>query len=371
MADTPSTSLRQTEPRRAGALVRCGAELVELSERFYGRVLFGALAFVGLSALAALMVLPLQAYPPNTPVAGAAVATGMLVATSPVVLWRHRAVYRALRDTPWLQYTTVLYAAALIVHPQFSGELWWPSCALLMALAIVTTLPRVLSYCLLVLLANFAGHLVAADLDETRAVEIIGLWIGYPLWVATIAILTDRFAVHLLVLNANREEQRTPPPPLRVPAQATESSGADDAGRGDAASDAGLAPAATSPPPHAPADDGPVNAASDAALRPPRRHRAHAPGDIASGGLTARQIQVAALLADGLHYSEVAACLSISERQVQRHVAEAVARLDINNVYELVAVVVAQGIVPSHGTAAAATDRGEAKNAVDPSLSTP
>lgn len=83
-------------------------------------------------------------------------------------------------------------------------------------------------------------------------------------------------------------------------------------------------------------------------------------------GPTARQTQVAALLADGLHYSEAAACLSISERQVQRHVAEAVARLDINNVYELVAIVVAQGIVPSYRTSAAATDRGEAKNAVEP-----
>jgi len=50
-----------------------------------------------------------------------------------------------------------------------------------------------------------------------------------------------------------------------------------------------------------------------------------------------------------LRYREVAACLSISERQVQRHVAEAVARLGLRNSYDLVATAVADGVVPQHG----------------------
>jgi DNA-binding CsgD family transcriptional regulator len=62
--------------------------------------------------------------------------------------------------------------------------------------------------------------------------------------------------------------------------------------------------------------------------------------------LTARQLQVVALLADGLRYRDVAACLSITEGQVQRHVARAVERLDVHTANELVAVAVAEGLVP-------------------------
>jgi DNA-binding CsgD family transcriptional regulator len=67
--------------------------------------------------------------------------------------------------------------------------------------------------------------------------------------------------------------------------------------------------------------------------------------------LTARQLQVVALLADGLRYREVAACLSISARQVQRHVAQAAARLGVRGAYELVAIAVAEGMVPAPGDA--------------------
>ncbi len=67
--------------------------------------------------------------------------------------------------------------------------------------------------------------------------------------------------------------------------------------------------------------------------------------------LTARQIQVAALLADGLRHREIAACLSISERQVQRHIAEAVTRLGLQNPYELAALAVSEGIVPERPVA--------------------
>ncbi len=72
------------------------------------------------------------------------------------------------------------------------------------------------------------------------------------------------------------------------------------------------------------------------------------------GCLAARQLQVLALLADGLRYREVAACVSISDGQVQRHVARAVARVGVSNAAELVAVAVSEGLVPS--PAARATD---------------
>ena len=56
--------------------------------------------------------------------------------------------------------------------------------------------------------------------------------------------------------------------------------------------------------------------------------------------LTPRQLEVIALLAEGLRYGEVAAALSISARQVQRHAAQAVERAGATNVCQLVAIAI-------------------------------
>lgn len=56
--------------------------------------------------------------------------------------------------------------------------------------------------------------------------------------------------------------------------------------------------------------------------------------------LTARQLQVIALLAEGQRYSEVAARLSITTRQVQRHAVQAVERTGAANVCQLVALAI-------------------------------
>jgi DNA-binding CsgD family transcriptional regulator len=79
----------------------------------------------------------------------------------------------------------------------------------------------------------------------------------------------------------------------------------------------------------------------DAGRRPP-------PGpQPALDRLTARQLQVVVLLADGLRYRDIAHCLAISERQVQRHVRNAVAQLGVSSTAELAAVAVAMGVVPA------------------------
>jgi DNA-binding CsgD family transcriptional regulator len=57
--------------------------------------------------------------------------------------------------------------------------------------------------------------------------------------------------------------------------------------------------------------------------------------------LTSRQLQVVALLADGLRYGEVGAYLDISEQQVQRHMRNAITAPGSGNSTELVAVAVA------------------------------
>jgi DNA-binding CsgD family transcriptional regulator len=315
-AGTAAPNGRHPIPPRPsqGIAVRSGAELVALSERFYGGVFVGAVVFVGLAALAALALMPARDFRPGAPVPLAFAASALIAVGAVFAVWRAGAFYRALRRWPQLQLALVVAAAALIASPVMTSQLWWPSCAILMALALVVPLRRTLLYCLLVLGTNLAGHLVTADFDEIHPVDIIGLWIGFPLWLTTVAIVTDRLSSYILRLNAApplAETRREPPRPMSV---------------------------STPEPPHAPA--------AEVVLAPDAEEPEADPPAALSERLTARQLQVVALLADGLRHREVAACLSISERQVQRHVAEAVARLGLRNAYELAAVAVSEGLVP-------------------------
>lgn len=309
-------------------LVRCGAELVELAERFYRGIFLGILVFVGLAALAALALLPLRAGADGPPLFGV-IAASALVAVTPLALWRRRNLYLALRRHPRLELVLVAVSAALIalVFPLHS-QLWWPSCALLMLLAVVAPLWRVLVYCLMVLVANLLAHVATGDLDETPTVAVIGLWIGYPFWTCTVAAITGQMASHLLRLNA----AAPPLPAHRIRVSARERAGNDETqpdGHGATAerrpeiSDSAEVTAGTLP------------SASDEAASEPRCAR-----------LTARQLQVVALLADGLRYREVADCLGISVRQVQRHVTQAILRAGVRTTAELVALAVGEGIVP-------------------------
>ena len=65
--------------------------------------------------------------------------------------------------------------------------------------------------------------------------------------------------------------------------------------------------------------------------------------------LTPRQLEVVLLLRDGLQQPEVAEVLSISRRQVERHVAEARERTGARTAAELVARVVRDGLDPPPG----------------------
>jgi DNA-binding CsgD family transcriptional regulator len=306
-------------------LVRSGAELVELSERFYRGIFLGVVGFVGLSAVAALVLLPLRAGSSGPPILGL-VLPGLMVAATPLAIWHRRALYLALRRHPRLELVAVVVSAALVsaVFPLHS-QLWWPSCALLMLLGVIAPLQRVLGYCLIVLASNLLAHLLSGDLDHTPAVAIIGLWIGYPFWSCTVAAITGQMASQLLRLNTSAAARRLPPRRVAasVPAHtdAAEHVQTNDHGAESDAADLVVPKAAD--------NTGPRTA------RPTTVQR-----------LTARQLQVVALLADGLRYREVADCLGVTERQVQRHVAEAIERADARTAGALVALAVADGLVP-------------------------
>jgi len=316
-------------------LVRCGAELVALSERFYHRIFVGALGFVGLSTLTALAFLPLRASATaGRPPLSAVVAALVVLCLTGLAIWRVRDVYRVLRRWPQLELVPVLIAAVLlsIVSP-LRNELWWSACAILMVLATLASLRRALLYCLIVLIANLTAHVVAGDLRETSTVGILGLWIGMPFWTAVAAVIPDRMAAHILRINTTLTSP--PGPPRRVQIWTTQ--------------------------PFADARDARHEAEPDPRSDPlsPSTHddKTMPPTSVTSADetsrLTARQLQVVALLADGHRYRDIAACLSISAGQVHRHVANAVTRLGVDSVNELVTIAVAEGMVPSRTSPAA------------------
>jgi DNA-binding CsgD family transcriptional regulator len=341
-------------PRRD--LIRCGAEIVELSERFYRGTFLGITVCVGIAALAALVLLPLRAGTGGAPVAGY-VGGALLVAAAPLAIWRVEPLYRMLRRRSYAESVIVLFAAALVaaVFP-LRSQLWWPSCALVMLVAVIAPILRVLTYCVIVLAINLLAHVLSGDLSHTPAVSIIGLWIGYIFWSLTVAAITDQLAAHLLRLNSMVEPTR--PLPRRVMSWNTEAQAEPDPGTPEPISDA--PPFVDGEPGESRHGGGTLDRPAETVTpggeeeapriaqdrQPTRTAPVPPPGRL--WRLTARQLQVVALLADGLRYHDVAACLSISDGQVQRHVARAVERLGVGNATELVAVAVAEGLVPPH-----------------------
>jgi DNA-binding CsgD family transcriptional regulator len=326
-----------------GDLVRCGAELVELSERFYHGVFMVALSFLAISTTAALAFLPLRDSAPVAATPVRAVVAGLVVLIlAAAAIRRARELYLLVRRHPALELVGVLIAALLMsVASPLRNELWWSAGAILAVIATLAPLRRALLYCLVVLAANLAAHLVAGDLRQTPTVAIAGLWIGLPFWTAMAAVIPERMAAHILCLNAARRSRSVPS--LRVKAWVSEnpvresgSPRAVDADRPGAIADPPR-PSTAAPPGGTPG--GPPTGAVE-----PGRSEHSAVGRL--GRLTSRQMQVVALLADGHRYRGIAECLSISPGQVHRHVRRAIDRLGVQSATELVAVAVAEGIVP-------------------------
>ena len=295
---------------RSGKGVRLlrGPELVEVSERYYNGVFIGSIVFVSLASIFALALMPTRNSAPSSLPPVTVALAGLLVAATPFAVRYAALLYRHLRRRPLFELVLVAVAAALVAYP-LRSELWWPSCGLLMLLAVLAPLPRALGYCLTVLLANLVAHVVAGDLDEAPPVAIIGLWIGLVFWTTMFGVMTDRLAAEALRTNMP-DDQDVADGPIRV---------------------------------HAWVEDDPVKPAPE-----PGHATRHVPVvDPArvANRLTARQLQVAVLIADGVRYRDVAGCLSISERQVQRHVSNAIRRLGVETTEELAATIAALGIV--------------------------
>ena len=89
------------------------------------------------------------------------------------------------------------------------------------------------------------------------------------------------------------------------------------------------------------------DAGGEAGRRTRRDAPSSAPASSAAGApLTAREGEVAVLVARGLSNREIAAALTITERTAEGHVGHALARLGLRSRTQLAAWVTAQGLVP-------------------------
>jgi DNA-binding CsgD family transcriptional regulator len=76
------------------------------------------------------------------------------------------------------------------------------------------------------------------------------------------------------------------------------------------------------------------------------RPRAATPSRARSSMLTVRQLEAALLARDGLKQPEIAACMGISPRQVERLLADARERAGAGTTSHLVAMVITDGLAP-------------------------
>lgn len=75
-----------------------------------------------------------------------------------------------------------------------------------------------------------------------------------------------------------------------------------------------------------------------------RTHRNPAPG------LSARELEVVALVVEGLSNQEIAACLVVSRRTAQAHVASAMGKTRTRSRTQLAVFALRSGLVPLHRT---------------------
>lgn len=279
-------------------LIRSGADLVEVTEALYLQLfnvgLCSVIVGAGLDVLDA-------AIDPRTPHPTVVVLVSLaLCAAVAIALRRPSQLYRRLRSSEVSQAVPGLVGAALLVLGPY-GPMWFAAMAMILVTAVLSSLRVTLLTAVSATAMYIAGTVIpGADLfpslDRFAAafsLLVVGLG-GHATiqWMAEFVLRLHSF-----------EREAEPVAPRRVSARAV------------------------------------VEAAH--AARPRR-----SPRRPSASGLTARQLEVAVLLRDGLRHSEIAECLSISARQVERHVREARERVGARTTNELVAMLVRNGLVP-------------------------
>ena len=298
-----------TDAQVAAQDIRSGREIVALAEELYLRlfvIALGGLQFVcGLAIVVSLVRTSDASFTRTTALALSLAAVAAIVLRAPLPC------YRAIRLMPILSLTAPLlalcalgvdrvshsplsYAAAVsIAFPAFvCGRRW--------ALAAATLIS--------------AGAVSVALVDSgTSALNSVGQGTaGYFVWALVLAGLAERFAQLTMRMPHGITSPPRPEPPVQVPNLAAKP----------------VPAKAGQPDPTAP-------------VSPPDELA----GDV--GMLTARQLQVVALLADGMRAEEIADLLAIKTATVYRHVQIAKERAGAATRIDLVALALRSGLVPA------------------------
>ena len=308
------------DPRAGAQLVRRGADLVVLAEQAYLRLFTVCAAGVALGSLVSLWIGARHTSQGQEPVTIALAAAGVI--GSAVVCVRRERLYLWLRGGRWRRFVPVALAYSLVVINGPNSPSDWIALPCLMSVAALEpTRWQTPAVGVLGALAYVAGNLVwgAAPLGG-YAMSAAGRLIA-P--VAAARVTTEVFGLFMLRLHrAEQVHARRRGVPLKVRAISDAQPG--------------------TPPP-------------EVSTPAPRRRRT------AADRLTARQLEVAVLLADGLSHAEIAACLGISVRQVDRLVAEGRERAGAATSAELVALLIAGLLVPRPAPTAGAADTRQSR----------
>lgn len=311
----PSGDQRAIAGVRGRGLLRCGADVVELGEQLQVRLFRVVLCGVTGSGIISIALLPPALWPRTLPAAGIAaiVSAGAVMALrwpKPVLLAvRHRVLGQCAPG--------VIGALLLLVGPSTSSSwspspLWFLALAGIFLTAVVGTTRQAVATSLLAaglcLTATFVHAGSSFPSHDVRAASF-----AFELVLDGVATRGVIAGLTRFVLELNRFQ--TPaadvPPPLKVPNVT---------------------------------DAVPTRATRGRAVRRIRGLLPHA-----RSRLTVRQLEVVLLLRDGLRQGEIAACLAISKRQVERHLADAQRRVAAKTPAELVAMLVQGGLAPATG----------------------
>ena len=302
MSDPPLAVSGPVLHRNGGALIRSGADLVELVERLYMRLFTVALWLVVGGTVLSVVYARLQ---PQDWHGGstAAIAAGCATAALLSIRGDPRA-YLWLRGRRWRAGLPGLLGGAILVLGGPGGPLWFVALAAVALTAVLAAPGQTIIVALLasgcyVLGTVFSGASLVPHHDAGRLSAAGGLTLDGLLCIGVVEMLA-RFVLRLHRLEL--EASGWPPAPIQL---------------GDIGG-------STSPP----------------------RRRPQVALPRGTSRLTARQLEAVVLLRDGLRQEEIAACMSISSRQVERLVAQARRRADARTTAELVALLVRGGLVP-------------------------
>jgi DNA-binding CsgD family transcriptional regulator len=312
----------------AGALtVRSGGEIAGLAEALYLRMFVVALG--GMIIMCGLVVLSATVRTQNADFARtAALATGFALLAG-LALRTPRPIYFAMRRRPALSLTApVLALVALVVDGVGHSPLSYTAvvstaypgfvCGRRWALAAATLIA--------------VGAVTAATLHTGwGALNSVGQGsVAYFVWALVQAGLAESFA-RLVMRMPQTQAPASPPLPAPVPNLAGDPPVAEPEASPGSQPDA---------PPASPAAQPRTPECAPSTAR-----------------LPARQLQVVALLADGLRADEIAQRLGITTSTVYRYVERAKDRTGVASLGELVALAVREGLVPADTAAARHTTR--------------